>query len=362
MSRASTSNALPFGDGGSDVDVPRAKIYTHGPCASPLAAKFVVSARQSDPSTFTQDEATRRNIVTQALNVLREHGFVILEGMYKREAVQVLEAAAIRHLDAPSREFISQPLRAGRNEVHVPYADPWSCEWLMKHELVLDIVAGYVCNDMAGGRTEEEQQWRWVEWVTLGAELDWFRDPANGGPVLGHLLDAPPVGCANVGTTGERGPWFGRASLTRTPPGAAPQKRHRDIILPGPAAQLTIQVALTPLVANNGPLGYFPGSHVMRTPGYEVVANPPLGSVVMYDSFTEHRGLENHTAAARYALYYEFETRGLFSGYTDSHFGPETALHTTAFRRLVDPELRRRVRQLQLTGSAPHVMTYQRAN
>jgi len=134
--------------------------------------------------------------------------------------------------------------------------------------------------------------------------------------------------------------------VTKTPPGSPQQKRHRDIILPGPAAQLTIQVALTPLVANNGPLGYFPGSHVMRTPGYEVVANPPLGSVVLYDSFVEHRGIENHTPRSRYAMYYEFETRGIFSGYTDQHFGEQAAAHTLAFRQSVDPALRRLVAEL----------------
>ena len=44
-----------------------------------------------------------------------------------------------------------------------------------------------------------------------------------------------------------------------------------DIILPGPFAQLTIGVPLTPLSANNGPLALRPGSHVMNSPGYEVV-------------------------------------------------------------------------------------------
>lgn len=54
-----------------------------------------------------------------------------------------------------------------------------------------------------------------------------------------------------------------------------------DIILPGPFAQLTIGVPLTPLSANNGPLALRPGSHVMNSPGYEVVtwrqkSEPPM--------------------------------------------------------------------------------------
>jgi len=121
------------------------------------------------------------------------------------------------------------------------------------------------------------------------------------------------------------------------------QKYHRDINFPGPCAQLTIGVPLTQMVANNGPLGYMPGSHRMQFPGYEVILNPPRGSVVLYDSFVEHRGTENHGVRDRYAMYYEFETRGMFGGYTDDHFGDKAVMHTHLFRRFVDPDLRRRV-------------------
>ena len=37
----------------------------------------------------------------------------------------------------------------------------------------------------------------------------------------------------------------------------------------------------------------------------------------------------------RYAMYYEFETRGVFSGYTAAHFGPESEAHM----RVATPEL-----------------------
>jgi hypothetical protein len=36
---------------------------------------------------------------------------------------------------------------------------------------------------------------------------------------------------------------------------------------------------------------------------------------------------KNPSASARYAMYYEFETRGVFSGYTASHFGPSSGDH-----------------------------------
>ena len=138
-----------------------------------------------------------------------------------------------------------------------------------------------------------------------------------------------------MGAPDELGPWLGRVMITKTPPQSPLMTRHRetrqevselgmpgclgnignrntsprikgsksrtcqklgifnypllifvgfvgifighilplaeDIILPGPFAQLTIGVPLTPLSANNGPLALRPGSHVMNSPGYEVV-------------------------------------------------------------------------------------------
>ncbi|CAE8613952.1 unnamed protein product, partial [Polarella glacialis] len=35
---------MPFGDGGADLECPRPKVYTHGPCRSPVASKFIVPA------------------------------------------------------------------------------------------------------------------------------------------------------------------------------------------------------------------------------------------------------------------------------------------------------------------------------
>jgi len=330
---------MPFGDGGADNSTnPRPRVYTHGPCASPVAARFVVPCH--DWRATEQGDAIRRKLVETALEVLRVEGFVVLENLMAPEDVAPLEAEAKWYLENVQDGFIPQPLRANRSQLHLPYAMPWASDWLICHDLVLELVASYVHNDLAGGRTQDEQQGSLVQWLISGAKLDWFRKP-EWGPKGGELLDEPPTGCTDVGTANDIGPWLGRVLVTKTPPGSEPQRHHRDINFPGPSAQLTVQVALTPLSANNGPLGYVPGSHCMATPGYEVVANPPLGSLVLYDSFTEHHGIENHSPQDRLAMYYEFETRGVFGGYTDIHFGEKAAMHTLAFRSAVDPDLRR---------------------
>ena len=192
----------------------------------------------------------------------------------------------------------------------------------MPNDLVLQVTARYVINNMACGRSEEEQQAAWCQWVTQGSDMDWFYAvPPQQGP----LATDPPHGCTCVGKAEELGPWLGRVMITKTPKQSPLMTRHRDIILPGPFAQLTVGVPLTPLVANNGPLALRPGSHLMDSPGYEVVTNIPHGSIMLYDSFVDHRAVEHHGASDRYVLYYEFETRGIFTGYVDGHFGQEAS-------------------------------------
>ena len=50
----------------------------------------------------------------------------------------------------------------------------------------------------------------------------------------------------------------------------------------------------------NGAIGFFPGSHLLRgdlsgQKAEEMVGVSAPGSVILYDSFTEHRGLENQS-------------------------------------------------------------------
>lgn len=326
----------PFGDGGYDSEVQAPRVYTHGPCRSEAAKAAVLAC--GDWAAAPAGGPLRRELAARALATLREHGFVVLEGLLPARDLEGLEAEAMRHVRSPPRGFSGQPLRADRTEVPPPCTSPWTSDWLLKNELVLEVAAKYVRNEMADGRTEEDQRVAWIQWVVEGADIDWF---CPAGPVPANLAVPLREGCSTVGAAGERGPWLGQVTLIEAPPFSAPQRRHRDIILPGPCAQLTMQVALTPLNACNGALAFRPASHVLRTPGFEVIATPPPGSVVLYDSFTEHRAIENTTPRHRYALYAEFETRGIFTGYGREHFGDLGAAHLEGFRRAVDPALRR---------------------
>jgi len=324
-----------MGDG-DESQPPR--LYLYGPAASQVGRAFIVDGRSWHDAP--EDGATRRTLVEDVLSALRKYGFVVVEGMMPRSEQNALEAVAIRHFDHMPPGLFTSPLRASRSQVHVPFEEPWSSDRLVLNDLILRVAARYIINNVACGRNEEEQQAHWIEWVTQGANIDYFRTvPPKPGPLAEH----PPRGCTKVGDVQSSGPWFGRAMVTKTPGRSPLMTRHRDIILPGPCAQLTIGVPLTPLVANNGPLALRPGSHAMDTPGYEVIANSPPGSIFVYDSFIDHRAVENHLPQDRYVLYYEFETRGIFTGYVDDHFGETARLWEADFRRMVDPILRRYV-------------------
>lgn len=343
----------PFANqnGGVDVEaLPPPRLFSYGPCASPVARDFVVDC--AGWHSAAEGSRDRRDLVEQVLTVLRKYGFVVAEGMVPPEGQRFLEATAIRHFDEMPPGFFTSPLRAERKQVHVPYEEPWSADWLVMNSLVLQVVARYCTNNMACGRTEDEQQAAWCQWVMQGSDIDFFRSVS---PQPGPLADNPPHGCTTVGSVSPNdwGPWLGRAMITKTPGQTPLMTRHRDIILPGPCAQLTIGVPLTPLVANNGPLGIRPGSHVMQTPGYEVVTNIPPGSIMLYDSFVDHRAMENHLATDRYVLYYEFETRGIFTGYVEGHFGEMARKSEWDFRQMVDPVLRRHVTEVWSEQGAP---------
>lgn len=53
----------------------------------------------------------------------------------------------------------------------------------------------------------------------------------------------------------------------------------------------------------------------------------------------------------RYVLYYEFETRGIFTGYVEGHFGAEATKSERDFRAVVDPTLRRYVAEALNTAA-----------
>ena len=80
------------------------------------------------------------------------------------------------------------------------------------------------------------------------------------------------------------------------------QYSHQIFTSPNPKKNRQIHQA-EPL---NGAIGFFPGSHLLRgalgashpTPATEVVGATAPGSV-LYDSFTEHRGLENESLVTK---------------------------------------------------------------
>ncbi|CAJ1448619.1 unnamed protein product [Effrenium voratum] len=252
--------------------------------------------------------------------------------MVPPEAQLQMEAAAIEHFQQMPSGYFTSPLRADRSQVHVPYREPWSAEWLVPNDLVLRVTARHLG----------------CQWIMQGSERDWFRQV---GPQGGPLAEEPPHGCTSVGHPRDLGAWLGRVMVTRTPPQSPLMTRHRDIILPGPFAQLTIGVPLTPLEASNGPLALRPESHLMKSPGFEVVTNIPHGSIMLYDSFVDHRAVEHQGTEDRYVLYYEFETRGIFTGYVEGHFGAEATKSERDFRAVVDPTLRRYVAEALNTAA-----------
>ena len=59
-----------------------------------------------------------------------------------------------------------------------------------------------------------------------------------------------------------------------------------------------LELQATPL---NGAIGFFPSSHLLTgdlsgSKPQEMVGTSAPGSVILYDSFTEHRGLENESS------------------------------------------------------------------
>jgi len=312
---------LPFGDGGQDNDPVKPRVYSHGPCRGEVGD---VSIDCSGWTSAPPRGPERRELTAAALAKVRKHGFAILERLLPEATVAGLEEAFATHYDGGvlPEGFVAAPLRAGRVEIVPPFANPWVDDDVIKNELILGVVAGYLCNHMADGRDEEEQKNAWIQWVCEGSDIDWFNS------------SAPKAGPANPV------PDLYQLTVVEAPPHSPAQRRHRDIILPGPRAQLIAQLALTPFTAVNGPVAFVDGSHVMKTPGYEVVAIPPRGSVVLYDSFLEHRAIENHTARSRRALYITFSMQGIHTGYAREHFGVEAAEHTEAFRQLLEPALR----------------------
>lgn len=126
----------------------------------------------------------------------------------------------------------------------MPFTPPWNEERLIRHELVMELVTRYICNNdgancgKSGGVGKEEHHWAFMQWLLSGAKT-------------GHYVEAPPAQKCM--------PEFGLIDVIHTLPGSVPQHRHRDTHLPGPCATLTVTAPLTPLSPLNGPLASSPG-------------------------------------------------------------------------------------------------------
>jgi len=204
-----------------------------------------------------------------------------------------------------------------------PFEGLWTDDRLVRHPLVLALIARYIRNS-TDVSDEKGTELCFAQWVTAGCQIDEFlTGPTSAGfPIMDLMV------------------------VVDTPAGAPAQTRHRDTILPGPCASIGVHIPLTPLQVSplNGPIGFAPGTHTLTgmnaVPECEVVGAVPPGSVILYDSFTEHRGLENQSGAPRSALFSWYRVPGTYSGHTQENFG-EIGLRTTdRFREYVGERLR----------------------
>lgn len=297
------------------VDLPR--VYTHD-----VGGRGRIDAQQvvKCANLSNAPESTRKAAVEQAMNTLKAHGFVVLESLFPVHSLAPLEAAFRKHSSALPSGFIAASLRAGRTQIVPQFQEPWNEERLVCNDIILELVARYVCNnDAVKHKTEEQQKAAFMEWASAGANPD-------------HFITADAKDKSDVRV--------GLMTVVDTPPSCDPQVRHRDIILPGPCGGLSVCIPLSAPTLDNGPLAFLSGSHMIKDPAEEVVACPPLGSVVVYDAFTQKREIENKSQQSRATVQMTFQAMEVFTGYTPAHFGTGAIAHTLRFRRQIQARLK----------------------
>lgn len=267
------------------------------------------------------EDSEREALLEFAFLQLCRSGYVVLEQLLPAEKVVQAGEEFRRYKSALPDGVTFRRMRASRDMTIPPFTGMWTEDWLVRHPLVLSLIARYLRNstDMSD---EKAAEMSFAHWVAGGSNIDDFlKGPLSAGfPVLDLLV------------------------VVDTPAGAKAQTRHRDTILPGPCASLGMHIPLTPLRADrplNGPIGFVPGTHRLAgANGFEVVGAVPPGSVVLYDSFLEHRGLENEGSDPRSALFAWFRVPGVYSGHTQENFGPRGLRLTDRFRQHVGEKLR----------------------
>jgi len=277
-----------------------------------------VAADHWDSATASQRAAIRE----AAWGQLKSKGFVVLERLLPADRVQELEERfRADRADFPD-DVCFRRMRAARTMSVPPCTAPWNEDWLVRHPLVLALIARYLRNSIDCA-DEGAAQMRLAEWIASGAPLDDFL----GGPLGGGraVMDLTVV--------------------VDTPAGAPAQTRHRDTIVPGPCASIGVHIPLTRLQAApvNGAIGFSARSHVLDMREGEqkidLVGAVPQGSVILYDSFLEHHGLENGSDAPRAALFSWYRVPGVYTGHTDENFGELGLRRTMQLRRLVQERL-----------------------
>mmetsp|Transcript_150024 Transcript_150024/g.273084 ORF Transcript_150024/g.273084 Transcript_150024/m.273084 type:complete len:865 (+) Transcript_150024:69-2663(+) len=268
------------------------------------------------------DQSARDRITDEAMTKLKSNGFVVLEKLLPPEWLLGLGKEYKHYKSVKPDGMTFGRMRAGRDMTIIPCEGHWKDDRLVRHPLVLTLLARYLRNSIKTA-DEDAAQMDLARWVSAGAPIEEFTTGSfsAGFPILDLM------------------------TVVTTPAGESAQKRHRDTIVPGPCASLGVHVPLSimELEPLNGPIGFNPGTHRLSTerppPRDDLVGAPPLGSVILYDSFVEHHGLEHGRSEDRYALFAWFRVPGVYSGHSDENFG-EIGLKTTVeWRKYIGEKL-----------------------
>lgn len=271
------------------------------------------------------DDAERARLLQTSLSVLKANGFVVLERLLPADKLEVLLKDFRKQRESLPEGVTFSRMRAQRDMTIPPFDKMWAQDDVICHPLILALLARYLRNS-TNMSEEKASEMTFAHWLGAGGDIEEFTSGQSsaGFPELDLLV------------------------VVATPSGAPAQTQHRDTILPGPCASLGVHIPLTPMQAEplNGAIGFFPGSHVLKgelsgKKSEELVGASAPGSVILYDSFTEHRGLENESAEPRAALFAWFRVPGVYTGHTEENFGPEGLRRADEFRRYVRPRLRK---------------------
>eukprot|EP00746_Dinoflagellata_sp_MGD_P143140 gnl/MRDRNA2_/MRDRNA2_76012_c0_seq1.p1 gnl/MRDRNA2_/MRDRNA2_76012_c0~~gnl/MRDRNA2_/MRDRNA2_76012_c0_seq1.p1 ORF type:complete len:612 (+),score=99.61 gnl/MRDRNA2_/MRDRNA2_76012_c0_seq1:2-1837(+) len=261
----------------------------------PKATAPVVDCANWDNANETQ----QLNLLEEVLAKLTESGYVILDSLLPKEGIKRAFDEWRRIRDRCIKNGMSfDRIRGGREFTVPPCSGVFAEDWLTRHPFVLKIIAHYVRNSV-NAIDDEEGRRQLQHWQLMGAPMDLFQK----------------------GQLGSGRPYMDLQIVIDTPSGPTNQNRHRDTPgPPGPAASIGVHIPLTPLQLEplNAALGYTPGSHRVPDmsrghPKIDVVGVAPPGSVILFDSYLDHHGMENDSDQPRAALFSWYRTPGVWT-------------------------------------------------